>query len=56
MLVEGEKISVNNDDNSAIFHYAETFVVPAAAESYSITNKGNGKAFVVVAHVKDDHC
>lgn len=56
MLVEGEKISVNKDDNSAIFHYAETFVVPAAAESYSITNKGSGKAFVVVAHVKDDHC
>ncbi|MBS0028034.1 ROK family protein [Chitinophaga sp. 22321] len=56
MLVEGEKIAVSSDGHASAFHYAETFVVPAAAGSYQITNKGNGKAFVVVAHVKDDHC
>ncbi|SEW51530.1 class I mannose-6-phosphate isomerase [Chitinophaga arvensicola] len=56
MLVEGEKISVESDGNSSIFHYAETFVVPAAAGSYTITNTGKGKAFVVMSHVKDDHC
>lgn len=56
MLVEGEKISVKGDANSSDFHYAETFVVPAATGYYEVTNKGNGKAFVVVAHVKDEHC
>lgn len=56
MLVEGEKISVVSNGNTSGFHYAETFVVPAAAGSYHITNSGNGKAFVVVAHVKDEHC
>ena len=56
MLVEGEKISVTSDGNSTGFHCAETFVVPAATGSYNITNKGINKAFLVVAHVKDEHC
>lgn len=56
MLVEGEKISVGSDGKFADFHYAETFVVPAATGNYEITNKGNGSAFVVVAHVKDEYC
>jgi mannose-6-phosphate isomerase class I len=56
MLVEGEKISVTVNGNSSTFHYAETFVVPAATRNYEIINKGNGKAFVVVAQVKDEHC
>ena len=56
MLVEGEKISVTANGNSSTFHYAETFVVPAATGNYEIINKGNGKAFVVVAQVKDEHC
>ncbi|NLR59279.1 ROK family protein [Chitinophaga polysaccharea] len=56
MLVEGESISVDSHGHSADYHYAETFVVPAAAGNYQVTNRGNGKAFVVVAHVKDDHC
>ncbi|NLR80875.1 ROK family protein [Chitinophaga eiseniae] len=56
MLVEGDKIAVGSDGHSSCFHYAETFVVPAATGNYEITNKGGGKAFVVVAHVKDEHC
>jgi hypothetical protein len=56
MLVEGISISVTANGNSSIFHYAETFVVPAATGNYEIINQGNGKAFVVVAQVKDEHC
>jgi len=56
MLVEGEKISVNTSGNTSTFNYAETFVVPAATENYEIVNNGNGKAWVVVAQVKDEHC
>jgi len=56
MLVEGESIYVNAGGNAAAFHYAETFVVPAATGNYEIVNKGAGKAFVVVAQVKDECC
>jgi hypothetical protein len=56
MLVEGESIYVNAGGNAAAFHYAETFVVPAATGNYEIVNKGDGKAFVVVAQVKDECC
>jgi len=43
-------------DISSVFHYAETFVVPAATGNYEIKQQGNEKAFVVVAYVKDDCC
>jgi predicted NBD/HSP70 family sugar kinase/mannose-6-phosphate isomerase class I len=56
MLVEGSEIAVGSAGKSSDFQYAETFVVPAAAGKYEITNKGKGKAFVVIAHVKEECC
>lgn len=55
MLVEGTMITVQTaNGNSSTFNYAETFVIPAAAESYTIINKGNTRAKVVKVFVKDD--
>ncbi len=56
MLVEGEKIQVNGGGGETEFYFAETFVVPAATGRYQVVNKGTGKAFLVVAYVKDSHC
>jgi mannose-6-phosphate isomerase class I len=54
MLVEGTSIKVQTADGTVQdFHYAETFVIPAAAKSYTLVNTGNGKAKVVKAFVKD---
>lgn len=55
MLVEGTTVKVGTADGTlADFQYAETFVVPAAAKSYTITNTGNTRAKVVKAFVKDN--
>jgi hypothetical protein len=54
MLVEGTSIKVQTENGTVQdFHYAETFVVPAAAKSYTLVNTGGGKAKVVKAFVKD---
>jgi hypothetical protein len=36
------------------FHYAETFVVPAAAKSYTLLNQSDKTAIVVIAFLKDE--
>ncbi|WPU95016.1 class I mannose-6-phosphate isomerase [Mucilaginibacter sabulilitoris] len=53
MLVEGSAISIKTADGTEhVFAYAETFVVPAAAASYILTNLGQGRAKVVKAFLK----
>jgi len=55
MLVEGTAIKIKNTNGDiSDFHYAETFVIPAAAESYTLVNAGKGRAKVIKAFVKDN--
>lgn len=56
MLVEGTAIILKTANGKVTtYHYAETFVVPAAAESYTLVNKGPGRAKVVMAFLKETH-
>ncbi|MEO6916729.1 MAG: class I mannose-6-phosphate isomerase, partial [Chitinophagaceae bacterium] len=55
MLVEGSDITVETADGTRCsFSYAETFVIPAAAGSYSVVNNGQGRAKLIKAFLKDD--
>ena len=56
MLVEGDRVEVIINKKTTAFHYAETFVIPASVENYSAHYRGNAKAFLVVAYVKDECC
>lgn len=52
-LVEGKKIMVKTKTGrSRVFSYAETFIIPAAAESYTVFNETQGEAILVIAFVK----
>lgn len=53
MLVEGERLKVRTASGiEKIYHYAETFVVPAAAAHYELVNLGIGSIKVVKAFLK----
>jgi len=53
MLVEGSSIELEDrQGNKQVFHYAETFIVPASAESYKIKNLGNEEAKVILSFLK----
>lgn len=52
-VVDGAGVTLETaDGHRAHFHYAETFVVPAAANEYRLTNAGGGEVKVVKAFVK----
>lgn len=52
-LVEGEQISLETKDGIKMkFSYAETFIVPAAAQEYILINQSDHPAIVVKAFVK----
>lgn len=52
-LVEGEKISVETRNGKVSrFSYAETFIIPAGAEWFKISNESSVPAVVVMAYVK----
>lgn len=53
MLVEGEAILVETEDGSAqVYSYTETFMIPAAARSYKVTNKGKSPVKLIKAFLK----
>lgn len=53
MLVDGQTLTIETADGTKReFAYAETFVVPAAAKSYTLTNGGNRRANVIKAFLK----
>lgn len=56
MLVEGEAIAVIIDDKTTLFHYAETFIIPASVNEYTVRNLTANKVYLVVAYVKEDYC
>lgn len=56
MLVEGTHINVHTGTRQQVFHYAETFIIPAAAGEYQVCSEPEEKAYLVVAYVKDEHC
>jgi len=52
-LTEGESVILETaDGHRALFNYAETFVIPAAAGSYTMTNNGKTRAKVVSTFLK----
>ncbi|MRG43895.1 hypothetical protein GFS24_02155 [Chitinophaga sp. SYP-B3965] len=56
MLVEGTSISIKTATGAEkVYHYAETFVIPADAATYTITNLGKGRAKVIKAFLKEEH-
>jgi len=56
MLVEGSSVCVTTANGAtAVYHYAETFVIPASAVSFHLRNLGEGRARVIKAFIKKEH-
>ena len=54
-LVEGHKIKVITGDRTSLIHYAETFVIPAAAQKYELINLGDEEVKVIQASIKPEY-
>ncbi|MDR0542470.1 MAG: ROK family protein, partial [Dysgonamonadaceae bacterium] len=53
MLVEGTSVLLETADGlKQRFNYAETFVIPAGARYYTLTNEGQGTAMMIKSFVK----
>lgn len=48
MLMEGTEVELRVKETLKIFHYAETFAVPATAKTYTLVNRRNKKAKVCI--------
>ncbi|AUP80644.1 ROK family protein [Flavivirga eckloniae] len=55
-LVEGSKIKVITKDRIMVISYAETFIIPANAETYALVNLGDAEAKVIQSNVKPEFC
>lgn len=56
MLVEGSAITVTTGNgHTTIYHYAETFVIPAAAAVCRIANHNGGRVKLIKAFLKPSH-
>ncbi|SFS85756.1 Sugar kinase of the NBD/HSP70 family, may contain an N-terminal HTH domain [Zhouia amylolytica] len=55
-LVEGSQVEVVTGDRKMVVAYAETFVIPSNAGSYTINNLGSSIAKVVKSFVKPEVC
>ena len=52
MLVEGNHLLLKTKNGKQVeIRYAETYVIPAAAEAYELINEGNKNARVIKAFV-----
>jgi mannose-6-phosphate isomerase class I len=55
MVVEGGSVAVQTSvGKQSVYHYAETFVVPAATGTYKVINRGNEKIKLIKAFLKDN--
>lgn len=52
MLVEGTEIVLEINDEELLFHYAETFVIPACVKHYTLRNPSGSLAKVIRAFIK----
>jgi predicted NBD/HSP70 family sugar kinase len=54
MLVAGDSISIHTEHHEPQeYHYAETFIVPGAVDSYEVMNRRGDYAMLLIAFVKD---